>query len=476
MYTYYSTNVVGVSMKKLIIFLIILIISVMPGLSLAAGAEYYNNNLEDMRSEAYLLVNVDTGSTVFSYNADKKLKCASLVKIATAAVVVDNCDNLDAEVTVTQSALKPLEGLYSSSSDLKVGEKISVRNLLYCLMLESTNDSANVLAEYIGGTIDNFVVMMNDFAESIGCTNTNFTNAHGLDEENEYSTANDMYLITKYALGNSVLADMGSTVDYTVPATNMSEARELNTWVDLVEQGTRYYYEYAKGFKTGYTDEAGRCASAVATKDAYTYIGIILGCPNEDTDGCGYVDNTALYEVRRMFKWAFSELRMTTIAEENDIITDIPVSLSTQADHVRLVPEKQIQALLLSTVDQSSLEFICETEENVMAPVEKGQALGTVQIKYADSVIAQVNLVAGDSVSRSPLLYAGYIAKNIITSPIFLIAVAIVFTGVMLYIFIIFSKYKKKQNETRKRLREIKERNYASDSDLSKAYQENKNK
>lgn len=453
-------------MKKSIIFIIILIMTFFELFSVSVSAEYYNMKLEDMRSEAYLLVNVDTGAIVFSQNADKQLKCASLVKTATALVVVENCENLDAMVTVTETALKPLKNIYSSSAKLKAGELISVRNLLYCMILENANDASNVLAEYIGGSVENFVRMMNDRAKELGCKNTNFTNAHGLDEDGEYTTANDMYLITKKALEYSVIADMAAVIDYTVPATNMSEERKLNTWFDMTESGTRYYYEYAKGFKCGSTDEAKRCASVVAYKDAYSYIGIILGCPNECIDKCGYPDNTALYEARRMLRWAFSNLRMTTVAEPTDVMTSIPVSLSADADHIRLVPEKQIQALLLSSVDESSLEYIYETQENVMAPVDKGQELGNVKIKYADSVIADVKLVAGDSVKRSGIMYAGYLAKKVVLSPVFIIIAVVVIGGVLLYMAVIYNKYKQKQKETRKRLREIKESNYASSSDL----------
>ncbi len=459
-------------MKKTIIFMIIFILSLLPLFSVGSSAAYYNANLEDMRSDAYLLVNVDTGAVVFSQNADKQLKCASLVKIATAAVVVDNCENLDEIVTVTESSLAPLKNIYSASCNLQVGEQISVRNLLYCAMLKNANDACNVLAEHIGGSIDNFVKMMNDFAENLGCENTNFTNAHGLDEEGEYSSAFDMYLITKYAMKNSVLADMAATVTYTVPATNVSEERKLNTACDIVESGTRYYYEYAKGFKVGQTDEALRCAAITATKDAYTYVAIVLGCPNECIDGCGYVDNTALYEARRMLRWAFNNLRMTTIAETTDTITTASVSLSTQTDTVRLVPQIQLQALLLSTVDSDSLEYIIEVQEDITAPVEKGQVLGTVKIKYADSVIASVNLVAGEAVSRSGLLYAGYIIKTVVTSPVFLILLAVVLLAVLVYMAVVYNKYKKKQKQTRQRLREIKERNYAHDADLDEVFKE----
>lgn len=443
-------------MKKLIIFIIILNILLLSSI-IGVNGEYYNNRLENMRSKAFFLINTDTDSVVFAQNENMPLKCASLVKTATACLVVEKCQNLDETVTVTASALNPLKGLNSASSDLKEGEVMSVRNLLYCMMLENSNDVANVLAEYIGGSIDAFVVQMNEFAKSIGCKNTNFTNPHGLDEEGEYSTAYDMYLLTRYAMNNSILADMAATVEYTVPATNLSEARELNTRCDIVERGSRYYYDYAKGFKVGTTDEAGKCAAIVATKDAYTYIGVVLGASSICVDGCGYPDNTALYDARKMFRWAFRELKMTTIAEANDIMSDIKVTLSTEADHVRLIPEKQIQALLLDTVDDDSLEFVYDIPESVKAPIEKGQVIGSVEVKYADNVIAKANLVAGDSVKRNALLFIGYIIKNIVLSPVFLVILSIGLVCLCVAIFKNYAQYKKTQRGTRKRLRDIKE-------------------
>ena len=460
-------------MKKSLIFIIILILTFIPVFSITSYAEYYNARVSaDMHSEAYLLVNTDTGAVIFSENADKQMKCASLVKIATMAVVVDNCNDLDEIVTVTESSLAPLKNVYSASCNLVVGEQISVRNLLYCAMLKNANDACNVLAEYIGGSIENFVVMMNDFAKSLGCTNTNFTNAHGLYEEGEYTSAYDMYLMTQYAMKNSVLSDMAATVKYTVPATNVSEERNLTSVCDIIKSGTRYYYEYAKGFKTGQTDGAQRCASVVATKDAYTYIAIVLGGPNKCVDKCGYPDNTALYDVRRMLKWAYNNLKMTTIAETTDMITTAPVAHSSQTDTVRLVPQTQLQALLLSSVDSSSFEYVIDVQEDIKAPIKKGQVLGTVKIRYADSVIASVNLVSAEDISRNGFLYFVDGVKNIITSPIFLIIFGLVLIGIFIYVAVVYNKHRKQKKQSHERLRKIKEDNNIENADLNEVYRD----
>ncbi len=462
-------------MKKLIIFTIIFIIALMPVFSLTSSAANYNirltteaeNDKKPIKSEAYYLMNVDTESVIFSHNADKPMKCASLVKIATAILVIENCENLDEVVTASETALSPLKYLYSASVDLKVGEQMSVRNLLYCMMLKNANDASNVLAEYVGGTIENFVTMMNERAKELGCKNTNFTNAHGLDEAGEYTTAYDMYLLTRKALEYSVLSDMSRVIDYTVPATNMSQERKLNTTFDMIEEGTRYFYTYARGFKCGMTDEAQRCASFVASKDAHTYIGVILGCPNEDTDKCGYKDNTALFEAKIMLRWAFINLNMTVIAETNQAMVSVPVKLSLDADHVNLVPEKQLQALVLDTVDTKSLEYIYDIPEELQAPVAKGQVVGTVEIRYAEDTIARATLVAGDDVSRNGVMFFWHIMKTVFLSPIFITIAVIVVAGVIGYVAWIYTKHKKKMKEDRRRLREIKERNLGEYADLN---------
>lgn len=187
-------------MKKLIkiLFCFILIASVL--CTMPAYANYnavYEKSLTDsgdnpIYAQIYLLVNLDNDTVIFEKDADKQAAPASLTKIMTATVVLENCKDLDEEVEASYEAIHLLDGTGSSIVGLEPGEKMSIKNLLYCLLVRSGNDAANVLAMHVGGSIEGFVKMMNDKAAALGCKNTHFANVHGLDDPNHYTTARDL--------------------------------------------------------------------------------------------------------------------------------------------------------------------------------------------------------------------------------------------------------------------------------------------
>lgn len=189
-----------------ILFCFILIVSVLS--SAPAYANYnavYEKSLTDsgenpIYAGIYLMINLDNDTVIFEKDADKQTAPASLTKIMTATVVLENCKNLDEEVEADYSTIHLLDGTGSSMVGLEPGEKMSVKNLLYCMLVRSGNDAANVLAMHIGGSMEGFVKMMNDKAAALGCKNTHFANAHGLDDPNHYTTARDLMTITRHAL------------------------------------------------------------------------------------------------------------------------------------------------------------------------------------------------------------------------------------------------------------------------------------
>lgn len=422
-------------------------------LPLTAQAAY--NTSVELDSEIYLLVSKDSETVVFSQNPDEKASPASLVKIVTAILTVESCKNLDEKTTVTSTAIRPLDNTGSTMAGLVVGEEISIRDLLYCLMLKSANDAANVLAEYTSGSIDEFVKKMNKFASDLGCTNTHFMNPHGLDDEQQYTTANDMVKIARYMLNIPTLTEIANTVYYTVQPTNKtSEERDLITSVDIINSYRGlYYYEYASGIKTGYTSKAGRSVVTTATKNGYTYIAVAMKAPNIDKDGDGYNDNTALLDCKKMFQWAFKNMKLATVADTSTYVCELPVKLSADADHIRVVPAQKVNALVPSGVDESSVNFVPDLPESINAPVKKGDKVGHAKIMYADSVVAEVDLVSGDDVSVNALMFVLNILKTIFTSPIFLTILAVAAAGAGIYIYTVahrgrqkVSKYKARMN------------------------------
>jgi D-alanyl-D-alanine carboxypeptidase (penicillin-binding protein 5/6) len=206
---------------------------------------------------------------LYSKDMDKHLANASTTKIVTAITAIQNCRNLDEVIVVHNKSI----GVEGTSIYLRKDEQMSVRDLLYGLMLRSGNDSAVALAYHIGGTLDNFVAMMNKLCITVGATNTHFANPHGLDEENHYTTAYDLALITAYALNNPIFAEIVSTRHHTIPATNISDARYLSNKNRLLNT-----LDGCIGVKTGFTSRAGRCLVTAIKRNDITLVCVVLNC------------------------------------------------------------------------------------------------------------------------------------------------------------------------------------------------------
>lgn len=211
----------------------------------------------------------DSGRIISEKNKDLKLPMASTTKVVTCITVIQNCSNLDEKIVVDDSAV----GVEGSSIYLKKGEQISVRDLLYGLMLRSGNDSAVALAVAVSGSIKDFATKMNEVAKNAGATNSNFVNPHGLHDDNHYTTAYDLALITAYALNNPIFKDIVSTKNHIIEETNVSEKRYLTNKNKLLSS-----LDGCCGVKTGYTKKAGRCLVSACARDETTYVCVVLNC------------------------------------------------------------------------------------------------------------------------------------------------------------------------------------------------------
>ncbi len=229
----------------------------------------------DINSEAYVLMDYDTGNIICQKDMNKKMYPASITKIMTCLLAVEN-GNLDDTVTMTQTGVDyAVDG--SSNLYTQVGEQFVLRDMLYGMMLKSANDIATQIGEYIGGgDLSHFIDMMNERAKEIGCTGTHFNNACGMPDENHYVTAHDFALIFQEALKNDTFREVISTAYYTMPATNMcSETRELyNHHAMLTDE--RFAYDGVIGGKNGYTDDAGYTLVTGAERDGRTLIVVTL--------------------------------------------------------------------------------------------------------------------------------------------------------------------------------------------------------
>ncbi|MBE6828024.1 MAG: D-alanyl-D-alanine carboxypeptidase [Ruminococcaceae bacterium] len=437
-------------MKRILSVLICLVLIVSPVFSVTGYASY-NSEIET-KANIVLLFSLDNGTVIFDKNANVVTAPASLTKITTAILAIEKCEDLDVTVTAPDYCISLLNGTGSSMAGIKAGEQLTLRQLLECMMVKSANEAANIIADYIGGgSIENFVAMMNDFVTSLGCENTHYVNAHGLDDEGQYTTANDLALIVKHALTLPVFMEICDQYKFTLPPTNINPKERNFTstnWI-LNPSFKTYYYEYVHGIKTGTTSGAGHCVITKASKDGYNYLCIVMGAPEEDLNGDNNPENLAFIETVKLYKWVYKNIRLEKIADPTQIVTVVDVKLSFKKDHVRLVPKEEVNALVpTGTGDKAVLiEAIPEsTKTSVNAPVKKGEVLGKARIMYAETEIATVDLVAAEDVRANPLLFVLNILKVIVTSPIFLCIFA-----VAVIVFAVW--FTKRQKEVKRRRR-----------------------
>ena len=232
-----------------------------------------NLTADDIRGEAAILIDADTGSVLFEKNANEKLYPASTTKIMTALLALEY-GHLDDTVTVPKSIAKLPKD--SSLVPLKPGEKLTMRDLLYGLMICSGNDAAVTIATKVAGSVGAFVKMMNEKAEALGCTQTQFKNPHGYQNKAHYTTARDLALIAREAMKDETFRQIVSAASYTMPKTNKSKQRKLTSTDLMLIDSSPYYYPYEIGVKTGHHSKSGQCFVGAAVKDGVTLISVTL--------------------------------------------------------------------------------------------------------------------------------------------------------------------------------------------------------
>lgn len=387
------------------------LLAVVLSLSLTAPAQASPD--PEPRARAVIIVDSDNGEVLYDYHAYERMYPASITKIMTSLVVLDAVEagqlTLDTPVTVSAQAVDlPWD---SSTAELKAGEVLTVESLLYCDLLPSGNDACNVLAEAVGGTTAEFVARMNARAASLGMENTHFANPHGLHDPEHYTTAYDIYLMAREAMSNETFRTVVRSAYYTLPATNLQPERTIYSSNGLLTgyyAGNGYTYSKAIGIKTGYTGEAGRClASAAMDGEGRTFYCVVLG--TEDTkDENGAWHKWSFSETKRLLEWAFGNFHRITLLDQDteNVLREVEVTLSDDADHVMVRPVGSIEATMPSDYDPKKAELIVDLPKSIEAPVAAGDKLGTVTLRYNDVEYGTLDMVAMDSVARSDFLYA----------------------------------------------------------------------
>lgn len=398
----------------------------------------------DTTTESISLVNLDTDTVVYEKNPNQRRGPASVTKIMTYIVVVDNVKDLEGTIVdVKDETLDLLLGTGSSLSGIEKGDKLSVYQLLHCLMISSGNDAALVLADYVGnGDVSSFVDLMNQKAKELGCNDTNFMNPHGLTDPNHYSTANDIAKMTKYAMGLPHFSEITNQIVSTI----LGEDRVLVTTNKLIDKvrGGDYYYQYAKGIKTGHVDEiTGYCLVSTAINEGYTYMCVALGSPD---DGGAAIDSKNLY------RWAFNSLEIKQIVDSTTPVGEVKINYAWNKDSTMLVPKNSLMTILPVSVSSSSIEIIPDIPESVNAPITAGQKIGAATLRYANQDLGTIDLLASESVPINYFVFFIDIVGSIILSKWFIIAFVITIILLAIYILLInyYNKNKKRKSNPRR--------------------------
>lgn len=289
---------------------------------------------------------------------------------------------------------------------LKEGEVLTIEQLLHVLLIPSANDAANVLAEHIAGSINSFTTMMNTKAMELGCKNTNFVNTNGMQEKNHYSTAYDLAIMGRYAMQNETFKSIVSKTKYTLPATNMypENNRYFKTTNELIMPDERdsvdnYYYEYATGLKTGYTEAAKECIVATAKKDDKEFILVILGAERTENGLSG-----RFLDCKNLFNYAFENYKTHTIHEQNTILKQVKISnASIFNNDLDVVIQDKITLVVKEDTNISGITPSIEITSDLTAPIKQNSIIGTITYNVDGNTYTS-NLLAGSDIEESDTL------------------------------------------------------------------------
>ena len=391
------------------------------------------SNSPALDATAALLVSPDSGMVLYSKNADQKRYPASTTKIMTALLTLENVSNLDE--TVTSEAVD-FENVTADSSNagILLGEQVTVRDLLYALMLPSANEAAYMLARHVGGSWEQFVDMMNDRAAELGCTGTHFCNPCGLHEEDHYTTAYDLYLIAKEAMNDVTFRDIVSTVQHRMAKTNLHEERIIYTTNQLIFSSFQpWSYANCLGIKTGHTSQAGNCFVGYAEYGDAKLFSVVLGCSDSSKE---YPSVAASFtDTKKLCQWGFENFTSKTLARQGEEVTYTKVKLSTDTNQLLLTAKADVVALLPKDLDVKALELVEDIPEEVKAPVKAGDPIGTATYRYNGTDYGTVELVALNDISRSTVLFYADKLSTFFQSMVFKILLLAAAAFFILHIF-----------------------------------------
>lgn len=433
----------------------------------------YNDNgeLEELtlRSEAAYMINMDTGDVLLNVNGSEQRPPASLTKIMTAIILLDEFGGDEEKLKSTyysagNEAFDELYGENASTADIQPYESVSCYDLLCALMLPSACEAANIIAIGVSGSLEDFIQRMNEKAGELGLENTHFSNCHGLWTDDNYTSCEDVAVMCSYAIENyKVFCDVVSMYEYTMSPTDYhTSGTEIYNTNLMLCASSSYSYSYCLGIKTGTLEEAGRCLASYASYDGERYMIVTMGAPLEKTEEDAlkgeenpdsvYGNSTVYYNLIdhiNLYEWAFDWIEETSFVDPSSELCEAKVEFGEDGrDYVALKPEYGFSKYWPVYISTDEIVQEITVYDNIVAPVYEGDALGTLTLFYKGETIAEIPLVATESVSRSAfsekLAVAGYFVHSweFRLALLLIIGFAVVFT--IVHIIRVQRKYMKK--------------------------------
>lgn len=418
----------------------------------------------DLVSNAAIVMDASTGQVLYEKNSHEKKYPASITKIITTLIALEHNVDFNDTVTMSENAIWDVER-DSTLIGLDVGEKVTVKDLIYATMVKSANECAYALAEYVAGDKESFAKLMNEKASDIGCKDTHFVTPNGLHDDNHYTTAYDMALITKYAIQNDTFREIAGTLSYTVPATNLTdETRTLWVGNKMINPAEPYYYEYCEGGKNGYTSKAHNTLVTFSKKDGLELICVVLDC---DGQKYSFTDSRALYNYcynNYTYFYPLSDFSFETDEENeqesNTILNNYYSSLNHEM--VDLTVDKNYSLLISKSVDTTKIE-----REIVLFDSAQDNALGEIQFSYDGEQIGCTPIT-----STTPLLSSTMSQETPenktstweqVKKVLFIILIVIAALVIILLIYLLFAAIIRNIRRSRRRKRYRRKRKKRDD-------------
>ena len=399
----------------------------------------------------------DSGEVFFEKNADAKMEPASMTKLLTCLIAVEKLKLNETVIIDTEvEAVEPIE------LGLVEGEEISVEDLPYASLLLSGNDAATALAIKVSGSVDEFAKLMNDKAESIGCKNTNFTNPSGLPDDNQYTTARDMAIIAKAAFANETIRKISGTIEYTVPATNMSEKREVNNF-NLFLKGAKFDYEGTEIKVEKYKGVFGGKTGTLSDEYTTMVTGVKLEGMEIYCVTMGSHFNNRFKDMKELLDYAKASISKYVAFKKGAEFDKVRLK-GGAVNRVMAVAASEGFVNLPEGASASLVTTKCVYSDELKAPIEKGQKIGVAEIYIADDLVSKVDLVAKEDVVEGWFL--SFMGISNFQTILIGVVLALILSFVMTILYLRIQNKKKRQAIRKKKLMEEAKKQLEREEDL----------